>query len=201
MRNILEKARKRDYDEVKAEAQAIYLAESRAQAIAAFRVFRSRWCRAYPAMVRRLQQDLPELLSQIQGSTEIDGDAFWALVAPLHDTDQYSLKWPGTTADMRTRANMMADHSEDMTSPGWPQQEGLCNGCASVNPIYAYPHGAGAAITSVLVYTGSEFGPSYTQAVCLEGSAGFIDNDHDSTRIAEFPSKSARREIRCYPRK
>jgi len=25
--------------------------------------FRSRWCRAYPARVRRLQQDLPELLS------------------------------------------------------------------------------------------------------------------------------------------
>src|SRR5215469_6454531 len=60
MRNILEKARKLDYDEVKAGAQAIYLAESRRQAEAAFR---SRWCRAYPAMVRRLQRDLPELLS------------------------------------------------------------------------------------------------------------------------------------------
>jgi transposase-like protein len=63
MRNILEKVRKRDYDEVKAGAQAIYLAESRAQAVVAFRAFRSRWGRAYPAMVRRLQQDLPELLS------------------------------------------------------------------------------------------------------------------------------------------
>src|ERR1700746_3942639 len=63
MRNILEKARKRDYDEVKAGAQAIYLAEGRKQAEAAFRAFRSRWCRAYPAMIRRLQQDLPELLS------------------------------------------------------------------------------------------------------------------------------------------
>jgi transposase-like protein len=63
MRNILEKARKCDYDEVKAGAQAIYLAQSRAQAVAAFRAFRARWCRAYPAMVRRLQQDLPELLS------------------------------------------------------------------------------------------------------------------------------------------
>ena len=63
MRNILEKTRKRDYDEVKTGAQAIYLAESRAQAEAAFRTFRSRWGRAYPAMVRRLQQDLPELLS------------------------------------------------------------------------------------------------------------------------------------------
>ena len=48
---------------MKAGAQAIYLAESRTQAVAAFRAFRSRWCRAYPAMVRRLQKDLPELLS------------------------------------------------------------------------------------------------------------------------------------------
>src|SRR5882724_10116524 len=63
MRNILEKARKRDYDEMKAGAQAIYLAESRAQAVVAFRAFRLRWGRAYSAMVRRLQQDLPELLS------------------------------------------------------------------------------------------------------------------------------------------
>jgi len=63
MRNILEKARKRDYDEVKAGAQAIYLAESRAQAVVAFRAFRSRWGRTYSAMVRRLQEDLPELLS------------------------------------------------------------------------------------------------------------------------------------------
>ena len=63
MRNILEKARKRDYDEVKAGAQAIYLAESRSQAEAAFRRFRTRWQRAYPPMVRRLERDLPELLS------------------------------------------------------------------------------------------------------------------------------------------
>jgi hypothetical protein len=34
MRNIPEKARKRDYDEVKARAQATYLAESRAQGVA-----------------------------------------------------------------------------------------------------------------------------------------------------------------------
>ena len=48
---------------MKAGAQAIYLAEGRRQAEAAFRAFRARWGRAYPAMVRRLQQDLPELLS------------------------------------------------------------------------------------------------------------------------------------------
>jgi aldose sugar dehydrogenase len=50
---------------------------------------------------------------------------------------------------------------------GWPQHEGLCNGCGFVNPIYAYPHGAGAAITSVLAYTGSEFGPSYQNKVFI----------------------------------
>ena len=63
MRNILEKVRMSDYDEVKAGAQAIYLAESRAQAEAGFRRFRARWCREYGAMVRRLERDLPELLS------------------------------------------------------------------------------------------------------------------------------------------
>jgi putative transposase len=63
MRNILEKVRKRDYEQVKAGAQAIYLAASRAQAEAAFRRFWASWRREYGAMVRRLQRDLPELLS------------------------------------------------------------------------------------------------------------------------------------------
>jgi len=63
MRNILEKARKRDYDEMKAGAQAIYLAESRVRAEAAFRAFRSRWRREYGSVVRQLERDLPELLS------------------------------------------------------------------------------------------------------------------------------------------
>lgn len=63
MRNILEHVRKRDYDEVKGGAQAIYRAESRRQAEAAFRRFRQRWQREYGPMVRRLERDLPELLS------------------------------------------------------------------------------------------------------------------------------------------
>ena len=63
MRNLLEKARKCDYDEVKAGAQAIYLAESRTQAEAAFRRFRARWQRIYPGVVKGLGRDLPELLS------------------------------------------------------------------------------------------------------------------------------------------
>jgi len=63
MRNILEKTRKCDYDEVKAGAQAIYRAHSRAQAEAAFRRFRARWHCRYPGVVKRLGQDLPELLA------------------------------------------------------------------------------------------------------------------------------------------
>jgi putative transposase len=63
MRNILEKVRRRDHDAVKADAQAIYLAESRAQAIAAFRNFRARWRRDYTSLVKQLERDLPELLS------------------------------------------------------------------------------------------------------------------------------------------
>ena len=63
MRNILEHVRKRDYEEVKRGAQAIYRAESRRQAEAAFRDFRRRWQREYGPMVRRLERDLPELLS------------------------------------------------------------------------------------------------------------------------------------------
>jgi len=63
MRNLLEKARKCDYDEVKAGAQAIYQAQSRGHAEAAFRRFRARWQRIYPGVVKRLGRDLPELLS------------------------------------------------------------------------------------------------------------------------------------------
>jgi putative transposase len=54
---------KRDYDEVKRDAQAIYGANGRRQAEAAFRSFRRRWQRPYGAMVRQLERDLPELLS------------------------------------------------------------------------------------------------------------------------------------------
>ena len=63
MRNILEKVRRRDHEGVKADAQAIYRAESRRQAEAAFRAFRRRWQSLYGSMVRQLEHDLPELLS------------------------------------------------------------------------------------------------------------------------------------------
>ncbi len=63
MRNLLEHVRKRDYEAVKAGAQAIYRAESRREAERAFRRFRARWQAVYPTMVKRLEKDLPELLT------------------------------------------------------------------------------------------------------------------------------------------
>lgn len=63
MRNILEKVRRSDREAVKAEAQAIYNADSRREAQAAFRAFQAHWRTIYPVMVKRLERDLPELLS------------------------------------------------------------------------------------------------------------------------------------------
>jgi putative transposase len=63
MRNILERVRKRDYEAVKADAQAIYRAEGRRQAQAAFATFRFHWQAVYPGLVKQLEKDLPELLS------------------------------------------------------------------------------------------------------------------------------------------
>lgn len=63
MRNILDKVRKRDYDALKTDAQAIYLAPGRRQAEAAAKVFCRHWRRDYPSMVKQLERDLPELLA------------------------------------------------------------------------------------------------------------------------------------------
>jgi transposase-like protein len=49
--------------------QAIYPAPSRAQAEAEFRRFRARWQHRYPSVVKRLGQDLPELLSSLSPGT------------------------------------------------------------------------------------------------------------------------------------
>ena len=62
MRNILEKTKRRDEKQVKAEAQKIYLAANRAAARRAFERFRFHWRSRYPAMVRQLERDLPDLL-------------------------------------------------------------------------------------------------------------------------------------------
>src|SRR5947199_4032817 len=66
MRNILEHVRRRDFPAVKNSAQAIYLAADRAAAIRAFRSLQAHWQAAYPAVVRKLEQDLPHLLSFFQ---------------------------------------------------------------------------------------------------------------------------------------
>jgi putative transposase len=63
MRNIREKTRQRDHDAVKADAQAIYLADGRRQAVAAARAFCRRWRSEYASLVRQLERDLPELLA------------------------------------------------------------------------------------------------------------------------------------------
>lgn len=63
MRNILQRVKKCDYDQVKSEAQAIYRADGMREAQMLFREFRLRWIKGYPAMVKQLQKDLPELLS------------------------------------------------------------------------------------------------------------------------------------------
>ena len=56
----------RDFPAVKNDAQAIYLASDRAAAVRAFRAFQARWRELYPALVRKLEQDLPDLLSFFQ---------------------------------------------------------------------------------------------------------------------------------------
>ena len=63
MRNILERVRKRDRHAGKADAQAIYQAWHGGHFQRAFQRFAARWRGSYPAMVRQLEKDLPELLS------------------------------------------------------------------------------------------------------------------------------------------
>lgn len=52
---------------------------------------------------------------------------------------------------------------------GWPGAEGICTTDCSgkTDPIYTYPRGGGAAITSVLVYDGATFGPDYLNKVFI----------------------------------
>jgi transposase-like protein len=62
MRNILEKVRRRDEPQVKADAQKIYRAANLASARRAFERFCFHWRSRYPAMVRQLERDIEELL-------------------------------------------------------------------------------------------------------------------------------------------
>jgi putative transposase len=63
MRNLCEAVRRNDHDEVKRDAQRIYQAASLAAARRAFERFRFRWHAKYYKLVRRLEQDLPALLT------------------------------------------------------------------------------------------------------------------------------------------
>ena len=63
MRNICEAVRRRDHEQVKRDAQAIYQAPSLAQARCAFLRFKWNWQRFYPRVVKGLEKDLPELLN------------------------------------------------------------------------------------------------------------------------------------------
>ena len=55
--------RRRDQARSKRDAQRIYLARNAAQARRAFRRFRFHWQAQYSGLVRRLERDLPELLT------------------------------------------------------------------------------------------------------------------------------------------
>jgi putative transposase len=63
MRNLCEAVRRTDHDAVKRDAQRIYQAASQAAARRAFEQFRFRWRAQYSPLVRRLEQDLPALLT------------------------------------------------------------------------------------------------------------------------------------------
>jgi len=63
MRNLRDGVRRRDQAQVKRDAQRIYLARNAAQARRAFQRFRFHWHSTYPRLVRRLERDLPELLT------------------------------------------------------------------------------------------------------------------------------------------
>ena len=66
LRNLLGTARRRDHAAMKADAQRIYQAASRAEAEGYAQAFVRRWRDAYPSLVTRLRQDLPELLAFFQ---------------------------------------------------------------------------------------------------------------------------------------
>jgi putative transposase len=63
MRNIVQRVKKADQEQAKRSAQAIYLADGIKEARLRVKEFRMRWVKQYPAMVKQLEKDLPELLS------------------------------------------------------------------------------------------------------------------------------------------
>jgi putative transposase len=66
LRNVLGAARRRDHAAMKTDAQAIYQAADRTEAVAHAHAFARRWREGYPQLVTRLLRDLPELLAFFQ---------------------------------------------------------------------------------------------------------------------------------------
>ncbi len=85
------RAYRNGYYELKQMAQAIYLAEDRKKARAAFRCFKLRWQTEYPTMVKQLEKDLPDLLSFFSFPQHL-----WAVA---HYQYYRALFCGGTTAD------------------------------------------------------------------------------------------------------
>ena len=71
LRNLLRAVRRRDHAAVKAEAQAIYRASTRAEEEGHAQLFACRWREAYPQLGTRLLRDLPELLAFFQCSKRL----------------------------------------------------------------------------------------------------------------------------------
>jgi putative transposase len=63
MRNLRDGVRRRDQAAIKRDAQRIYLARNVRQARGAFQRFRFHWRALYPGLVKRLERDLPDLLT------------------------------------------------------------------------------------------------------------------------------------------
>jgi len=63
MRNLRDGVRRRDQAAIKRGAQRIYLARNARQARGAFQRFRFHWRALYPRLVKRLERDLPDLLT------------------------------------------------------------------------------------------------------------------------------------------
>jgi putative transposase len=63
MRNLRDGVRRRDQAAIKRDAQRIYLARNARQARRAFPRFRFHWRALYPGLVKRLERDLPDLLT------------------------------------------------------------------------------------------------------------------------------------------
>jgi hypothetical protein len=64
-----------------------------------------------------LSWTLPQMISAVEASTYIDGDGYWALLAPLANYGGgFVLHYPGDTTDMRDRATQLTTHSLRMSS-------------------------------------------------------------------------------------